>query len=49
MSAKQIIDYKAMVSKIGPWSGIRYLRNQGLRFEDAYEIVLGRPVRAIVR
>jgi len=49
MSAKQIIDYRKFIKQIGPWSGVRFLRNQGVCFEDAYEIVLGRPVRSIVR
>lgn len=34
-----------MVKRIGPWAGVRFLRNKGVAFEDAYEIMLGRQPR----
>jgi len=45
MSAQQRENYIRMVKKIGAWSGVRYLRNRGVSFEDAHEIILGFPPR----
>lgn len=45
MSAKQRSDYRNMVKRIGPWAGVRYLRNKGVSFGDAYELILGVPCR----
>lgn len=37
MSANMRQHYKGMVKKVGTW--VRYMRNQGVSFEDAYEII----------
>ena len=45
MSSETRTRFTKMVKKIGPWAGIRYLRNQQVPFEIAHEIVLGRKPR----
>lgn len=46
MSANMRQHYKGMVKKVGTWAGVRYMRNQGVSFEDAYEIIFGfKPTR----
>ena len=45
MSAKSREHYTKMVKQIGPYVGVRYLRNKGVSFEDAYEIIFGQAPR----
>lgn len=45
MSQQQRVDYAKMVKRIGNYNGVRYLRNQGVSFDDAYELILGRKPR----
>lgn len=33
---------KRMVKKVGPWSGVRWMRNQGVSFEHAYFVMFDR-------
>lgn len=47
MSFGRWIELYKMVRKIGPWTGVRYLRNQGVAFDQAHEIVLGYPPRLV--
>lgn len=45
MSQQQRVNYAKKLKMIGPWAGVRYLRNQGVAFDDAYELILGRKPR----
>lgn len=46
MSANRRQHYKDTLKRCGHWAGVRYMRNQGVPFEVAYEIAHGRPVPA---
>ena len=45
MSADLIAHYRAKLRRMGRWMRPRYLRNQGVAFEDAYFIIFGRAPR----
>lgn len=37
---------RTMVKKIGPWAGVRWMRNRGVSFEHAYFVMFNRyPTR----
>jgi hypothetical protein len=44
MSQAQRTTYAQMIKRIGNWAGVRYLRNKGVGIEDAYELIIGRPM-----
>lgn len=39
MSQRDIDFYRQRIKQIGPWTGIRWLRNQGMAFANAYFIM----------
>lgn len=45
MSQQTRNDYAAQVKHMGAWMGVRFLKNRGISFEDAHQIVLGRTPR----
>ena len=47
MSTKDVSSYRKIVKMIGVWTGARFLRNKGVPFEEAYEIIFGRKPRVI--
>lgn len=47
MSAKDLDFYRKKIKQFGRWAGVRYLRNRGIRFEQAYFIIFGRMPRTV--
>lgn len=47
MSAQDVSFYRKKLKQFGAWVGVRYLRNRGIPFEQAYFIVFNRPPRLI--
>jgi hypothetical protein len=45
MSKNLINAYRARLKRMGTWMRPRYLRNQGVSFEDAHMIIFGRAPR----
>lgn len=45
MSAKQREYFAKTVKQVGIWAGSRHLRNRGVPFEQAYEIIFNRKPR----
>ena len=41
LSYEMKAELRAKIRCIGHWAGARWLKNQGVNFEDAHEIVLG--------
>jgi len=49
MSAKDLAFYRSKIKQFGTWAGVRYLRNRGIPFEQAYFILFGRAPRQIAQ
>lgn len=47
MSYQDIEFYRAKLKRIGFWIGLRYMRNRGVTFEQAYYIVFGKFPRFV--
>ena len=47
MSAKDLAFYRKKINQMGRWIGVRYLRNRGIAFEQAYFILFNRMPRHI--
>jgi len=47
MSAIDLAYYRRKIKQIGTWTGVRYLRNRGIPFEQAYFVIFGRAPRNI--
>lgn len=46
MSANQVQSLRKKIKQIGPWSGARMMRNQGVSFENAYFVMFNKhPAR----
>lgn len=45
MSVDQVQQARKMVKRIGPWAGVRWMRNRGVAFEDAYFVMFDRRPR----
>lgn len=48
MSQHDIQAYRRKINQIGPWAGVRMLRNKGITFNQAYFIMFGKHPRLIV-
>lgn len=47
MPQDRIAFLRKKVRQMGRWAGVRYLRNQGVAFEDAYFILFDRQPRFV--
>lgn len=45
MSMNQVESLRKKIRQIGPWSGVRMMRNQGIAFENAYFVMFGKQPR----
>jgi hypothetical protein len=45
MSAHDLAFYRKKIKQMGRWTGVRWLRNKGIAFEQAYFILFDRQPR----
>lgn len=45
MTFSTIIALQKKIHQIGPWAGVRMMRNRGIPFEDAYRVMFDREPR----
>lgn len=45
MSVQHVEALRKKIRQIGPWSGVRMMRNRGISFENAYYVMFGKEPR----